>query len=164
MMPNYTDSKLSSLQRQHATLRAVIAKMEKNDDLPQYRGPWRFGALRRYRQIWKQLDLKDGVLHRNYFPGPRQEMRRLKILPESLIAEVLKQLRDDPLAGHLGEDKTIDIESEQDTTGINLHTMSSGLSRVVQNANGDKGLLIPRGHLFNPFQLEAPLKCWQLIF
>ena len=85
----------------------MIARIEKNDRPPKYKGAWRFGGLRRNRQIWKQLELEDGVLYRKYSPGPRQETTLLKILSKHLVPEVLKQLHEDPLAGHLGEDKTI---------------------------------------------------------
>ena len=62
--PSYTNEELANLQRQDPVLRRVIDKLVTSNVCPPPSGPWRSGALRRYRQIWSQLVIQDGVLCR----------------------------------------------------------------------------------------------------
>ena len=62
--------------------------------------------LRRYRQIWSQLTLKDGVICCKYTPGPTMDPIIVPVIPAPLRATVIAQHHDVPGAGHLGSDKT----------------------------------------------------------
>ena len=64
--------------------------------------------LRRYRQIWSQLTLKDGVICRKYTPGPTMDPIIVPVIPAPLRATVIAQHHDVPGARHLGSDKTAD--------------------------------------------------------
>ena len=91
----------------HVVLRKVLERLESGDHQPPPRGAWRVGALRRYRQLWHQLEIKEGVLCRICVPGPRQDPIVQIVLPESVVPVVLKQLRDDSLGGYFGVEKTL---------------------------------------------------------
>ena len=62
--------------------------------------------LRRYRQLWSELSMVDGILTRHRRPGPRDDSKQLILLPSALIPSVLKELHNSPLGGHLGVNKT----------------------------------------------------------
>ena len=67
---------------------------------------WSQRPLSRYRQLWQQLLIKDGLVCRHYTPGPTSEPLAVPIIPSSYQSTVLHQHHDHPAAGHLGADKT----------------------------------------------------------
>ena len=70
-------------------------------------GPaWRQPSFRRYRQIWSQLTLQNGLVCRQYAPGPTSDTVLVPVIPASLRSLLIKQHHDAPGAGHLGPDKT----------------------------------------------------------
>ena len=65
--------------------------------------------LRRLIQQWKQLQIRDGVLWRQFQNTTDEvapEVLQL-VIPQSLRAEVLQELHSGLVGGHLGEDKTM---------------------------------------------------------
>ena len=67
---------------------------------------WSQPPLNRYRQLWQQLLIKDGVVYRQYTPGPTSEPLTVPIIPFSYQSTLLHQHHDHPTAGHLGANKT----------------------------------------------------------
>ena len=67
---------------------------------------WSQPPLNRYRQLWSQLLLKDGLVCRQYSPGPAADLLTVPIIPPSYQSVLLNQYHDQPQAGHLGPDKT----------------------------------------------------------
>ena len=53
-----------------------------------------------------QLLMKDGIVCRQYTPGPNSEKLLVPIIPKSYQQEVLHQGHDAPNAGYVGADKT----------------------------------------------------------
>ena len=74
--------------------------------LPPQGHKWHQQPLRRYKQIWSQLLMKDGIACRQYTPGPQSDKLFVPIIPKSLRQTVLRQCHDAPNAAHLGPDKT----------------------------------------------------------
>ena len=70
------------------------------------RHAWHQPPLRRYRQIWSQLTVKDGVICRKYIPGPTVDPVTVPVIPAPLQAMVFSQHHDVPGVGHVGPDKT----------------------------------------------------------
>ena len=68
---------------------------------------WNSRPLHRYKQLWPQLLLVEGVVCRRYTPGPTSTTVTVPILPMSLRKEALQHNHDHPSAGHLGVDKTL---------------------------------------------------------
>ena len=67
---------------------------------------WRQPPFSRYRQIWSQLRLQNGLVCRQYTPGPSGESVVVPLIPASLRSLLIQQSHDAPGAGHLGPDKT----------------------------------------------------------
>ena len=67
---------------------------------------WSRPPLNRYRQLWPQLLIKDGLVCRQYTPGPTSEPLIVPIIPSSYQSTLLFQYHDHPQAGHLCPDKT----------------------------------------------------------
>ena len=70
-------------------------------------GPaWKRPPLNRYRQLWSQLTLKEGLVCRHYTPGPTMETVTVPIIPSALQSDLINQYHDAPGAAHLGPEKT----------------------------------------------------------
>ena len=67
---------------------------------------WSQPPLNRYRQLWSQLLLKDGLVCRQYSPGPAADLLTVPIIPPSYQSVLLNQYHNQLQAGHLGPDKT----------------------------------------------------------
>ncbi len=64
-------------------------------------------ATRRLSQIWDQITVHEGILCR-YFEAPDGRNATIQtLIPQRLRAEVLKDLHEGPMGGHLGVDKTL---------------------------------------------------------
>ncbi|KAL5503413.1 hypothetical protein EMCRGX_G010361, partial [Ephydatia muelleri] len=74
---------------------------------PTHSGKWRQHPLRRYRQLWSQLQLIDGIVCKRYAPSPASDVISVPVLPESLQREALQRNHDAPSAGHQGIEKTL---------------------------------------------------------
>lgn len=116
MVAEYTRSDLAQLQREDPILRTVIRRLESYDHPPPPLGRWRRGALRRYRQLWQQLEISENILCRVCAPGPRKEPVVLTVIPEVVVPIVLRKLHDDPLSGTWGLKKPPTV-FESATTG-----------------------------------------------
>ena len=68
--------------------------------------PWSRPPLRRYRQLWPQLLVKDELVCRQYKPGPTCNLITVPLIPSSYKPTLLHQYHSQPSAGHLGPDKT----------------------------------------------------------
>ena len=69
---------------------------------------WNQGILCRYKQLWKQLTIVDGILYQTHHPGPLEGAVTTPILPPSFHQEALTLSHDIPTVGHLGIEKTLD--------------------------------------------------------
>ena len=67
---------------------------------------WSGPPLSRYRQLWTQLSVVDGIVSRTYRPGPSSVSVNVPLVPVSLQRDFLRQSHDSPQAGHLGADKS----------------------------------------------------------
>ena len=55
--------------------------------------------LRGYRQVWKQLEVVDGVLHRRVAASGRKVVL---VVPRQMRADLLRLSHNDPSSGHMG--------------------------------------------------------------
>ena len=62
--------------------------------------------LNRYHHLWSQFLITDGLVCRQYTPGPTSEPLTVTIIPSSYQATLLFQYHDHQQAGHLSPDKT----------------------------------------------------------
>ena len=101
---------------------------------PTHSGKWRQHPLRRYRQLWSQLQLIDGIVCRRYAPSPASDVISVPVLPESLQREALQRNHDAPSAGHQGIEKTLQrLKQEAFWANTAISTAASVLSVNKQN-------------------------------
>ena len=67
---------------------------------------WNKLPLNRYKQLWSQLCLHDGLACRQYTPSPSLNPVLVPLIPESCRHTILHQYHDTASAGHLGYQKT----------------------------------------------------------
>ena len=68
---------------------------------------WKVSPLKRYRQLWSQLEVVQGIVCRTYTPDSAGDSVTVPVLPQPLQQQALQSNHDTPSAGHLGVDKTL---------------------------------------------------------
>ena len=61
----------------------------------------------RYKQLWSQLSITDGLICHCYAPNPQLPAITVPLIPASQRLSLIKQQHDAPSAGHFGYDKTV---------------------------------------------------------
>ena len=106
-LPNYSSPELRTAQLKDSTLSFVLTAREHSNELPSDR-KWYRPPFQRYRQLWKQLVVVNGVLCRQYYPCPLNKLVVVPILLAAFQKEVLLCNHDAPTAGHQGVAKTLE--------------------------------------------------------
>ena len=106
-LPPYCPSLLRQAQQDDSNISQILQARKDSSSPPQTQH-WNAHPLRRYRQLWNQLKMVDGVLCRSYTPIPLAEEITVPVLPSSLRADTLKLNHDIPSAGHQGFEKTLE--------------------------------------------------------
>ena len=65
------------------------------------------GERRRYRQLWPQLQIVNGILHRRVDKGSPTE-RLVLVVPRKMRSDLLKFSHNDPSSGHMGINRCLD--------------------------------------------------------
>ena len=105
-MPHVRLLDIQSAQQCDEVLSKVCEARATSDMAPRTQ-EWNQHPYRRYRQLWPQLQIHDGILCRHYSPDPTHEPVTVPILPESLRHHALLRCHNIPTAGHQGADKTL---------------------------------------------------------
>ena len=79
-----------------------------SDSPPQESHRWCQQPLQRYRQLWHQLKIVDGILCRQYSPVTCSDVVTVPILPERLQQQAIYQSHNLPIAGHQGYKTTLE--------------------------------------------------------
>ena len=90
--------KLKQCQQQDPTITQTYKMLSAGSPQPSGRQWWQ-SPLHRYKQLWSQLHVIDGVVCRRYHPRSSANMVTVPILPP--------QLQDDPSGGYLGYEKSL---------------------------------------------------------
>ena len=106
-LPHYSPTELHASQSNDDTLSAVRQARLSSPDTPQTTR-WNKHPFHRYKQLWHQLKVVDGVLCRQYTPSPMHQAVMVPILPPDLQKDALIRSHDAPTAGHLGAEKTLE--------------------------------------------------------
>ena len=86
----------------------VIHHLATTKEKPEASGDWTTdGELRRYRQIWPQLKIVNGVLYRQVEPGCRDE-RLVLVVPRKMRGNVLDLSHNNPCSGHMGVTRCVE--------------------------------------------------------
>ena len=100
---------LRKAQQEDPVIRVVYKALSKSTNRPTISNPcWRRPPLQRYRQLWSQLKITDGVVCREYVPGPTSDVINLPVLPLSCHYQALVHNHNSPTAGYQGTDKTLE--------------------------------------------------------
>ena len=100
--------KLIAEQKNDPVVKKISRALHKNSPGPAKSGKWAQSPLIRYRQLWPQLTLVEGIVCRKYTPGPTSDIITVPIIPDSLRCEALYQCLDSPITGHQGIDKSLE--------------------------------------------------------
>ena len=106
-VPDPIKKDIQEAQQADPTLQIVYEAMQKSNNKPTSR-LWHQSPLSRYRKLWPQLCLCDGVLCRKYTPQPLRSVVTVPILPQCLQEHALYGCHDTPSAGHQGFRKTLE--------------------------------------------------------
>ena len=86
----------------------MIHHLATTKEQPKASGDWTTdGELRRYRQIWPQLKIVNGVLYRQVEPGCRDE-RLVLVVPRKMRGHVLDLSHNNPCSGHMGVTRCVE--------------------------------------------------------
>ena len=92
-------------QHEDSTLRTVLDALTRTTTRLCTKA-WKQFPLRRFAQLWSQLQVTNGILYCN-IPQPADVTRKVLVVPKSLIQTILHMCHDVPGAGHQGFDKTL---------------------------------------------------------
>ena len=83
---------------------------------------WRHQPLLRFRQLWPQLSIEDGVLCHKYSSGPSRDVITVPVIPGSMQQEFLHQCHNNPAAGHQAVEKTLErLQGKDYWVSMNQH-------------------------------------------
>lgn len=105
--PLHTTEELCAAQQADQDISKLVQARSLSAQRPQS-PEWNRQPFQRYRQLWHQLKLVDGVLCRSYVPGPASDRVTVPILPASLRQQALLRNHDVSSAGHQGPEKTLE--------------------------------------------------------
>ena len=116
-------------------------------------------TMHRYRQIWSQLSIIDGVVCRSYHPDLTAEKVIVPVLPPSLRRQALSCTHDLPTAGHQGRAKTLH-RLRQEAYWVNMATDVDQYCRECTKCQQTKPTAPKRAPLINipvgrPWQMVA---------
>ena len=86
---------------------SVIRKALHASSSPPTSQAWHKPPLSRYRQLWPQLMMRDGIVYRNYTSGLSSVSVTVPFVPAALQPLFLAQCHDSHQAGRLGAGKTV---------------------------------------------------------
>ena len=105
-LPEYSSAELRMAQQADPAVSKVLQACGQASSPPQGQECGQY-PLRRYVQLWSQLQVVDGVLCRQYVPSPMSETVTVPILPVSMRPQALIRNHDIPTAGHQGAERTL---------------------------------------------------------
>ena len=105
--PQDTKDELRQAQQDDATIRKLADALKQPNKRPSGK-IWKSPPLSRYRQLWPQLTVVDGVVCRHYSPEPTKDAVTVPVVPPTLRKAVLIRNHDIPSAGHQGVERTLD--------------------------------------------------------
>ena len=99
----FTPEELKKAQKQDDTIQQLYTAL--NSQKTPLKN-WKRTPMRRYAQLWSQLEVVDGIVCRRYKPGPTSDTIVVPVLPEALHQKTMSLCHDSPTAGHQGTLKT----------------------------------------------------------
>lgn len=89
-------------QQADPSISLIMQKLTQATGEPENNEHWKEnGELRRYRQLWPQVEMVDGVLHRRVDKGTLAN-RLVLVVPRKMRPDLLKLSHNDPSSRHMG--------------------------------------------------------------
>ena len=107
--PQVNKIQLSQAQSTDPVLKPVIDHLSTSDKLPPPIGIWKTFPHKRFRQLWFQLFILDGLLCRKR-QTPMADSKHLIVAPQSFHKQFLTMAHE--VSGHQGSDRTLSIFSD----------------------------------------------------
>ena len=104
---------IRKLQREDDTLGPVIQAIQSGERPNTNKTKELSRETRRLFQLWDQLQLRDNILHRQYEKTDKSSIVLQLLVPNSKKEEVLHEMHEGTLGGHLGEEKTLEQVKER---------------------------------------------------
>ena len=102
MQSTWSPEKISRAQHEDPVISIVLQTRLNTTKREEPPSDWTDNReLRRYRQVWKQLEVVDGVLHRRVAASGRKDGLVL-VVPRQMRADLLRLSHNDPSSGHMG--------------------------------------------------------------
>jgi hypothetical protein len=103
-----TAGDIRTAQQEDPVIVQVIEHLNKTQGEAGSEEKWKQnGELKRYRQLWTQLIMLDGILHRRVDQGTQEE-RTVLVVPRKMPTDLLKLAHDDPSSGHMGINRCVE--------------------------------------------------------
>eukprot|EP00731_Ephydatia_muelleri_P000713 Em0001g713a len=95
----FTPEELKKAQKQDDTIQQLYTAL--NSQQTPLKN-WKRTPMRRYAQLWSQLEVVDGIVGRRYKPGPTSDTIVVPVLPEAQHQKAMSLCHDSPTPGHQG--------------------------------------------------------------
>jgi transposase InsO family protein len=108
ILPQWSLDELRDAQGADHGIARVIDHLTTTKEPPETNGDWSTdGELKRYRQLWSQLTVVNGVLYRRVEQGCRDE-RLVLVVPRQMRGHVLDLSHNNPCSGHMGVTRCVE--------------------------------------------------------
>ena len=102
----WSDAEISQAQGEDPVLGPIWKCFKEGQGRPSYQA-MDGAASRAYWVQWDQLEMRSDILYRNWFHEKEGGVRKLVLVPQKFVKEVLELAHDSPVGGHLGVNKTL---------------------------------------------------------
>ena len=106
-LEGHTREELRQLQQKDPSVGPILRDLETHQKPTPDEAKSMSNNARRLVQMWDQLEMKDGLLWRNFEDHGGTMTRRQLVVPRVLREEILQELHAGAIGGHLGEEKTL---------------------------------------------------------
>ena len=101
------EEELSFTQSNDPILSMVLKKLKSSEPESFDQKEFSTMPLQRFKQIWNQLEVDNGILFRKYKPHAFSDYTRVVVVPECFKDKFLHRCHDMPQSGHLGFEKSL---------------------------------------------------------
>ena len=102
----WTPEDIRSAQKQDPVILQIVEQLNGIKGQVETTDEWKQnGEWKRYRQLWTQLRMSDGILHR-CVDERKQGEKMVLVVPRRMRTDLLKLAHDDPSSGHMGQPRT----------------------------------------------------------
>ena len=135
-LSSYVSANIKDKQMEDQTLQLIITAKQSNERITPAQEAAQSLELRRLLQIWDQPTVSNGVLYRLFLDTSQPSGTRCQlVVPQCMRDNVLKEVHEGAMGGHLGEEKALQ-NRRNGFTGLGTGSLSgSGVEPVPPAVN-----------------------------